>query len=218
MVRARHGAILQLLKLLLALVLVRFGLGCLGQGFQAAIAQALVQQGALEFAAGDQRVFNIQQILCFEHAAAPGQCHLFAHIMRAADTDILGGDQPSGFGRFLLAQHGDIIGSGRFKGTRQRRRGRKIAVGGQAFEDFGVFENVQGLTIHGIIYFRCYILSLIILRQIESFQPKVASVARNRSQRRISHQSWEKPELHHRHAGKAKNARVRFHRPSKGPW
>ena len=68
--------------------------------------------------------------------------------MRPADAYILNGEQAAGFTGFLLAQQGRVIGCGWFERTRQRRRGRKIAVGGQAFLYFGVFEYVQSFTVH----------------------------------------------------------------------
>ena len=152
MIAAWDGAFAQLRGLFFELVLAGFGFILEISGVWIArqgLGAVFAEQGALQLTAGDQRVFDVQQVNRIEHAADARQLHLAAHIVRPADADILGGDQAAGFRSFLLTQQGNLIGCGRFQRARQLRRARKIAVGRQTFQYFGVFQYLQGFGIHG---------------------------------------------------------------------
>ena len=105
-------------------------------------------EGLLQLAARDQRGLDIQHVGGIQHPAVSGEVHLLADVVRAADGQVVQREQLARFGRFLLAGAGQFEAGGRLKLARQSLRGAEVAVGGQAFEHLGIFDDVESLAVH----------------------------------------------------------------------
>ena len=103
---------------------------------------------AAQVAAGDQRVMDIQQVFGFEHAVVCRQIHQLADVMRRADGQVLSGEQLTRLAGFSQPLASLLIASGRRQGPGQLGGGGEIAEARQPFEDFRIFEDMQGFCVH----------------------------------------------------------------------
>ena len=119
-----------------------------GQVGQEGIRAFETLEGARQVAGGYQGGFDVQQFMRFQHGAAAGLLQDGPQVARPPDAQVGGGQEGAGFLGEGQAAAGLAQVGGRAQAARQIRRGGKGGVGGQFVEDFGVFEDAEGLGIH----------------------------------------------------------------------